>query len=124
MTNLLLVGGGGFLGATLRYLIYMGVLNYSSIKPFYGTTSANLIGCLLGGIAFKFFDPSLNQTNPYYFFFVVGFLGSLTTLSALAGESVAALLNGQWGIFSFHVALNVFGGILVFFAPILIWPKP
>ena len=123
MSKLLLVGSGGFLGAGLRYLIYSGVLNFTSIKPLFGTTIANLLGCLLGGIAFRLFDPSMNQSNPYYFFFVVGFLGSLTTLSAFAGESTNSLLQGNYMIFGVHFCLNAVGCIAIFLAPILLFAR-
>ena len=76
---------GGGLGAVCRFLlteyINSNFLNLLSI----GTLSVNIIGCfILGCVAGYFFSKS----SPMYFFFVIGFLGSFTTMSAFSIQAL------------------------------------
>lgn len=108
MTNILLVGVGGFIGSVLRYLT--GGLIYKFIDtPYvpYGTLAVNFIGCLLIG-----FLGGLNENhdlmNPNISLLVfVGILGGYTTFSTFGYESFLLLQDDQFVRAAVNIIANV-----------------
>lgn len=105
MTNLLAISLGSICGALLRY-----GLSVSTVKlidsPFpWGTLAANVIGCFLMGFLIGSGKGTEHETLRLGF--GVGFLGSLTTFSTFSAESVNHALEGNWGIASANVLVNV-----------------
>jgi len=84
--NLVYVGFGGFLGASLRYLISL-VLH----KSIFATLLANILGCFLIGIVL-----TKVENQPLKLFLATGFLGGLTTFSTFSFETFRLLENGMF----------------------------
>ena len=96
MLNLVLVGGGGFLGSVLRYPagLLTQSLTGSTALP-YGTLAVNVLGCLiigfLGGLAQhrQLFSPELRL------FVFTGMLGGFTTFSTFSLQSIELIQAGR-----------------------------
>ena len=88
MRNLLLVGGGGFLGSVARYYVTGWVTQASHASRFPGgTLVVNVTGCLLIGLLAGFAEHAHILTPPTRLFLLTGFLGGYTTYSAFAYET-------------------------------------
>tara|TARA_S200000501_G_scaffold121304_1_gene114146 strand:- start:22550 stop:22906 length:357 start_codon:yes stop_codon:yes gene_type:complete len=76
---------GGALGAVLRFFLTEYVNNnISNLVPF-GTLFVNVVGCFVIGCIAGFFA---GKSSPMYFFIVIGFLGSFTTMSAFSIQTI------------------------------------
>ena len=83
--SLLYIALGGGLGAVLRFLLTEYVNNnIPNLVPF-GTLSVNVLGCFIAGCVAGFFA---SKSSPMYLFFVIGFLGSFTTMSAFSIQTI------------------------------------
>ena len=113
MIKILLILAGGGLGALCRYGLGVAGGRIMGVGFPWGTLAANMIGCLLIGIAFGLADRAQWFTPAIRLFFMTGFLGALTTFSTYALESVNYLRNGSHvGLTNFLVN-NIGGGLLV-----------
>ena len=83
--SLLYIALGGGLGAVLRFLLTEYVNNNISNFIPLGTLSVNVLGCFIVGCIAGFFA---SKSSPIYFFFVIGFLGSFTTMSAFSIQTI------------------------------------
>ena len=115
--SLLYIALGGGLGAVLRFLITEYVNNnISNLIPL-GTLSVNVLGCFIMGCVAGLIA---SKSSPIYFFFIIGFLGSFTTMSAFTIQTFELLstntLNGIIYViltFSFTI-LATYLGLMVF----------
>ncbi len=93
---LLAVGGGGFLGSVLRYLLGGVVQDWSRSATFpYGTLAVNALGCFAVGFLSYLAESRGALGAEARAFLVVGVLGGFTTFSAFANESVNLLLERE-----------------------------
>ena len=85
ISNILFVGVGGALGAISRFgineIMERHLINSSS----YSVLLVNVIGCFLIGLII---GTSMPEKNTMYYFFIIGFLGSFTTMSALTYQAI------------------------------------
>ena len=85
ISNILFVGVGGALGAISRFgineIMERHLINSSS----YSVLLVNVIGCFLIGFII---GTSMPEKNTMYYFFIIGFLGSFTTMSALTYQTI------------------------------------
>ena len=115
--SLLYIALGGGLGAVLRFLLTEYVNNnISNLIPL-GTLFVNVLGCFVIGCIAGFIA---SKSSPIYFFFVIGFLGSFTTMSAFSIQTFELLatntINGIIYViltFSFTI-LATYLGLMVF----------
>ncbi len=115
MGNIILVGLGGFIGASLRYLVsgWIQELSKSAWFPF-GTLAVNVIGCLLIGLLGGWAD-NLELFKPATRLIVlIGMLGGFTTYSTFGYETMA-LIRDREMLYAFanvtlHLVLG-FGGV-------------
>lgn len=109
----LIVGLGGFLGASLRYLISIfAAKNLGGNFP-YGTLIANILGALLIGFIMEFsMDSALISPN-MKLFLTTGIMGGLTTFSTFSYETISMLSNGHMILGIENVILNL-GCSLIF----------
>jgi len=112
MTQLLLVGLGGCLGAVARYKLGGLVLHHTLAWRFpLGTFLVNVLGCLVAGvIAGAVERRDLFSADARVFLFA-GVLGGFTTFSAFGVETVFLLRRGHAGVALAYVALSVVGGL-------------
>ena len=85
LINFIYVGFGEALGAISRFGINEIFENYLSLSSPIGTLFVNVIGCFLIGLIVGVTLP-IKDTS--YYFFIIGFLGSFTTMSALTYQTV------------------------------------
>lgn len=92
MTKILLLMLGGSLGALSRYSVALLAVRLLGTRFPFGTLIANLSGCFLMGLSFGLVERSFTPMSPTtYLFFVTGYLGSLTTFSTFALETVSSM---------------------------------
>jgi CrcB protein len=112
MRNILIVGLGGFIGSTLRYLVsgWVQSLCGGSFFP-YGTLGVNVLGCLLIGLLggwadnLELFSPSIRL------FLLLGLLGGFTTFSTFGYETVAMLRDREGLAAVAYVGLHLVVGL-------------
>jgi CrcB protein len=105
MTQLFLVGAGGFLGSVLRYLIG-GLAQQSALGATYplGTFVVNLIGCLIIGILAQLAEGRVTFTAEARAFLFVGVLGGFTTFSSFGNETIELWRADKANLAMAHVA--------------------
>ena len=110
MKEIILVGTGGFIGASLRYLTSTWLTQFSRLGFPVGTLSVNFIGCLLLGI-FIGFELETNSTLPLKEFFAIGVLGGFTTFSTFGLESFEMLQAGHFKMTAIYVLGSIVLGL-------------
>lgn len=113
MTNILLVGLGGFIGSVARYKLGGWLLHLTVQEKFpYSTFAVNLVGCLvvgvLAGLAEKheLFGPGARL------FLFTGLLGGFTTFSAFGLETMFLLRRGEPWVAALYVVASVLLGLV------------
>ena len=106
----LAVALGGALGAFLRYVVSGWVQKSASIwtanERFpLGTFLVNLSGCLCIGLLVGLLSQRVTASPALRCFLFIGVLGSYTTFSTYALESLKLIQDGDWGL----AALNAIG---------------
>ena len=110
--RLLLIGGGGFVGAVLRFFVSSWVQARSgSIAYPFGTLSVNMIGCLLIG-----FLSALAENRPFFSaelrgFLLAGLLGAFTTFSTFSNDTFHLLQDARFDLALLNAGSQVFFGI-------------
>ncbi len=106
MSQMFLVGVGGFFGAICRFLLSQ---KWNRPLPHfpYGTLVVNLAGAfLLGGLV----GSSLSEK--WLWLFGTGFLGAFTTFSTFSWETLQLFQHKQWRKFFLYLFLTYTLGIL------------
>ena len=85
LLNIILVGFGGALGAVSRFVINEILYKNFSFISLYSNLVVNIIGCFLVGFIIGATIPVKDSS---YYFFIIGFLGSFTTMSAFTHETI------------------------------------
>lgn len=111
VSTLLLVGTGGFLGSTLRFLASTTIGRAFPQFPL-GTLTVNVIGCLLIGLIAGLADHREMLGPAPRAFLVAGLLGGFTTFSAFGQECCLLLRQGDLTKAAASVVLNVGLGLL------------
>lgn len=108
LVNYLAVALGGALGALGRYQLGQWSSAWLGVWLPYGTLLANVIGCLLAGVAWVLLVEKGGLAPCWRQFVMVGLLGSLTTFSAFSLEAVTLLQAGRPGSACGYVAVSLF----------------
>jgi len=85
LTNFIFVGIGGAIGAILRYGINELFERYLISSATISILFINILGCFLIGLVLGSSMPSKDAS---YYFFIIGFLGSFTTMSAVTHQTI------------------------------------
>ncbi len=89
MTNILLVGAGGFIRSVLRYLLSGWVQQSTNRMDFpFGILAVNIIGCFVIGLLAQFGEKYGTFSNESRAFLVIGVLGGFTTFSSFGNDTV------------------------------------
>lgn len=126
MTNILLVGAGGFIGSVLRYLVggYVQQISKSISFP-YGTLAVNIIGCFIIGFLAQLSESRGAFTSETRLFVFIGILGGFTTFSSFGNESLNLMRDSQMLNAFANVSANVIIGLFAVWlgrtASYLIW---
>ena len=113
LLNLLFVGLGGFIGASMRYATGLFVGRFITDAQFpYGTFVVNMLGCLLIGFLAGLTDSRelLNDTSRAFVF--TGMLGAFTTFSTFSYETMGLFQNGQTSPALTNLVLQIILGLL------------
>ncbi len=112
MRLMLIVGFGGFLGSSARYLVQKFVSeNVASTFPI-ATFSINLLGSLLIGLLFGLSSKYNVLSTEMRLFLTTGFCGGFTTFSTFSNESLGLLKAGNYNYFFLYSSLSVILGLL------------
>lgn len=112
MTNLVLVGVGGALGAMARHGIGAAIARVSPdrVVP-YATMTVNLVGCfvigLLAGLAVS---HRITLTPALRAFVFVGVLGGFTTFSSFGLDTFTLVQTGRAGAGALNAIVQVAAG--------------
>lgn len=126
MTNILLVGIGGFIGSILRYTIsgYVQQSTKSISFPF-GTLAVNVIGCFIIGFLAQLAESRGVFTSESRLFVFVGILGGFTTFSSFGNETLNLTRDSQIMNALANIGANVVIGLFAVWlgrtASYLIW---
>ena len=107
LTSIATIGIGATVGASCRYYIGIVTVKYLGKALPYGTLISNVIGSFLAGLLVVFILEKLLLSETYRLMLLVGFTGSLTTMSALSIESVEMLSGGSYSQALLNILLNV-----------------
>ncbi len=112
MTQILLVGLGGFLGAISRFLFSGLIQRLTPTLGFpLGTLAVNVVGCFLIGLL-----NGLSETRQLFgsetrLFVFIGLLGGFTTYSTFGYETIALLRDGELARAVISVSLHLIVGL-------------
>ena len=113
MTNILLVGIGGFIGSVARYKLGGWLLHLTVQEKFpYSTFAVNVVGCLIVGVLaglaerYELFGPGVRL------FLFTGLLGGFTTFSAFGLETMFLLRRGEPWVAALYVVASVLLGLV------------
>ena len=97
MTRFLFIALGAALGANARYLVGLWAAGRFGAHFPYGTLIVNIVGSLLLGFVVVLATERLVMSPETRLLLTVGFLGSFTTFSSYAVESLSLLRDtGLW----------------------------
>lgn len=108
--SLLAVAAGAVLGALLRYLTNVAALHWLGHRFPWATLTVNLLGCFLAGALLAWVMRGAVGEHARLFW-MVGFLGALTTFSAFSVETLTLLQSGELADVLLNVVLNVLGAL-------------
>ncbi|KRQ87934.1 putative fluoride ion transporter CrcB [Caloramator mitchellensis] len=108
MQKVFYVGIGGFIGASLRYLISLWAAKVFNFEIPMGTLIVNIIGGFLIGFIMEISLSTDLISSELRLFITTGILGGLTTFSTFSYETINLLSDGSyiWG--TLNAALNLF----------------
>lgn len=112
-TATILVGLGGFAGATARWGLSTAIKSTLDVAAFpYPTFIINLLGCLTIGIAYSL----LEHNEPLRLLLVVGFLGGFTTFSTFGLEIFSLIRLQSVTTAALYAGLSTILGVLLVWA--------
>lgn len=113
LKNVLIVGLGGFLGSSGRYLLHLSMLKLGWDRFPLATMTANILGCLIFGIVLGLSVKSdTKMSHGMLIFLTTGFCGGFTTFSTFAIENVRMLERDAFIGMAIYIALSVVLGLL------------
>jgi CrcB protein len=113
LTKILMVGLGGFIGASLRYVSGLVVGRFTSQTPFpFETFVVNMLGCLLIGFLAGLADTRNLFSETARVFVFTGFLGAFTTFSTFSHDTVGLFQNGLPTQALMNMGVQIFLGLI------------
>jgi fluoride exporter len=110
MLKILAIMTGGGLGAACRYWLFLLVQRTAAAGFPAGTLAVNLLGCLLVGFLWSFFEGA-RLAHEWRLFIFTGFLGGFTTYSTFARETTQLFRAGEWKSGLLYLSVSNIGGL-------------
>jgi CrcB protein len=112
MTNILLVGLGGFIGSIMRYLL-SGYVQQSirNVDFPFGTLAVNVIGCFVIGFLSQLAEQRGIFASESRAFIFIGILGGFTTFSSFGNETLDLARNSRMMSAFVNVGASVIIGL-------------
>jgi len=112
MKAFLLVGLGGFLGATSRWLLAQSIDRWLHSRFPFGILLVNILGCLVIGYVMGLVHARGAVPDHTRLLFTVGFLGSFTTYSTFSWDSLELFRTGHMGYAIANLLITLTAGML------------
>ena len=108
------VGLGGFIGALLRFYTSAAIVKMVGVElAFLATVTVNLVGCFAIGILWALALKTTSLSPVMQRCLITGLLGSLTTFSTFALDSLILLESGRVRAAVLNISVNLFVGLLL-----------
>lgn len=120
LSNLLIVGLGGFLGSVARYAASISIDQKMNASFPYGTFSVNLVGAFILGLVYGWASQHASNSSNVKLFLITGFCGGFTTFSAFAFENFNLLNNRLTSVSIAYSMTTLILGVLLVWAGIMI----
>ncbi len=112
LSQLLLVGLGGFLGSISRFVMAGAFNRFSPALGFpVGTLTVSILGCFLIGLLHGLAETRSLLSPDIRIFLFTGVLGGFTTFSTFGFESLALIKDGAFIKSSANIFLHIFLGL-------------
>ena len=112
LKTLLMIGAGGFIGSTTRYLIFKGTESiFSSHYPL-GTFIVNVVGCLLLGAIYAISDRWGFGDPDVKLMLTLGVCGGFTTFSTFINENYNLFIDGRFLVSAVYIILSLTIGLV------------
>ena len=111
MLRFLLIAAGAALGANSRYLVSVWAAGRFGVGFPFGTLIVNVTGSLLLGFLLSLTADRLLSSSEMRLFLTVGFLGSYTTFSTYAFESLVLIRSGNVVLGILYITANTLIGL-------------
>jgi CrcB protein len=115
MTEILIVGAGGFIGAALRYLMALAKLFEGSSLPV-STMLVNLAGAFAIGAVSALAGHFDGLDSRVVLFLTTGLCGGFTTFSTFSLETLDLISSGNLLLGAVYAAASTAGCVLAVFA--------
>ena len=116
LQQIIYVGIGGFIGASVRYIISINAPKILGSQLPYGTLIVNVLGGFLIGLIMELSLTSDLISPDLKLFLTTGILGGLTTFSTFSHETIGFFLNNSYILGTLNICLNLFlslGGVVL-----------
>ncbi|MGL5575920.1 MAG: fluoride efflux transporter CrcB [Sarcina sp.] len=101
------VGCGGFIGASLRYLISLWATKGIGPGFPFGTLIVNILGAIIIGFVTEMSLRTTVVSPTMKTFITTGMMGGLTTFSTFSLETMTIFSHGNFGLGSLNIILNL-----------------
>ena len=107
LKQLVMIAGGGAVGAVMRFLVSTGVHRLAGRDFPYGTLSVNVAGSLLIGFLYIYLIERASLGAEWRALLIIGFLGAFTTFSTFSMETLNLIENSELIKAASNVLLSV-----------------